>query len=487
MRIPSVNASPWTETRIPERMDRLPWTRWHWLVVTALGVTWILDGLEVTLAGALGGVLTHPEALALSPVQIGASASAYLIGAVVGALGFGWATDRFGRKKLFFLTVGVYLTATAATAFSWDFWSYIIFRALTGAGIGGEYAAINSAIDELIPARLQGRVNLAINATFWIGAAIGSSATLVLLHPDFLPVWLGWRMAFGIGALLGLVILFFRRWVPESPRWLMVHGRADEAEQIVAGVERHAVAHHGELAPLRERAIRVYARKGTAFREIWHAVAHEHRSRSILGLALMIAQAFFFNGVFFTYPLVLVRYFGVSELTVGGYLLPFALANAVGPMVLGRFFDTWGRKPMIVATYAGSGLLLVGSSILFLMHALSSTGQTAAWMLIFFVASAAASSAYLTVSEIFPLEIRGLAIAIFFAVGTFVGGVAAPLLYGWLIGVSGGDRWPLFLGYLLAAGLMISAALVEAWLGVKAERKSLECIATPLSTREESA
>jgi MFS family permease len=489
------------ESYVPARLDRMPWSRWHWLIVGALGATWILDGLEVTLAGSLAGILTHRETLGLTDAQVGASATFYLAGAVLGALFFGYGTDRLGRKKLFFITVAVYLAATALTAFSWSFASYAFFRALTGAGIGGEYAAINSAIDELIPARFRGRVALFINGSYWIGAAMGSAATLLLLDPRYLPLWLGWRLAFGIGAILGLVVIFFRRWIPESPRWLLIHGRAPEAEQILDDVERSLEASRGNgvveywsdgedrnqtttppslhysTAP-----IRIRTRTHTPWRQIWHTIVHEHRRRSVLGFVLMLTQAFFYNAIFFTYGLVLMRFYGVPAQSVGGYLLPFALGNILGPLVLGHLFDTIGRRKMIAATYAISGILLAFTGWLFHAGMLTAQTQTIAWMIIFFVASAAASSAYLTVSEIFPLEIRALAIAIFYAFGTLAGGVGAPILFGWIIGT--GSKTALLIGYLIGAALMIIGAIVEAFLGVDAERKSLEHVATPLSCRE---
>jgi MFS family permease len=469
----------WVESYVPARLDRMPWTRWHWLIVSALGATWILDGLEVTLAGSLGGILTHRETLGLTDAQVGASATAYLIGAVVGALLFGYGTDRLGRKKLFFITVAVYLAATALTAFSWSFASYAFFRALTGAGIGGEYAAINSAIDELIPARVRGRVDLMINGSYWIGAAMGSAATVVLLDPNLLPIWLGWRFAFGIGATLGLIVIFFRRWIPESPRWLLIHGRPAEAEKILDEVERTVSPH--ALVPHDAPPTRIRTRSHTPWREIWNTIVHEHRRRSVLGFVLMLTQAFFYNAIFFTYGLVLMRFYDVPAQNVGGYLLPFALGNVLGPIVLGHLFDTIGRKKMITATYAIAGLLLAITGWLFHAGALTAQTQTIAWMIIFFVASAAASSAYLTVSEIFPLEIRALAIAIFYAFGTLAGGVGAPILFGWIIGT--GSRTALFAGYLVGAALMVIGAIVEAFLGVDAERKSLEQVATPLSCK----
>jgi MFS family permease len=470
---------------VPARLDRLPWSRWHWLIVGALGATWILDGLEVTLAGSLGGILTRHETLGLTDTQVGASASCYLAGAVVGALFFGYVTDRLGRKKLFFVTVTVYLVATALSALSWNFISYSIFRAITGAGIGGEYAAINSAIDELIPARVRGRVDLMINGSYWVGAALGSSATLVLLDPRRLPIWLGWRLAFGIGAIIGLVVIFFRQWIPESPRWLMIHGRDDEAEKIVGEVERKVMESnyagitdpaYSEMIP-----VRIRTRTHTPWHQIWDAIVNEHRRRSFLGFVLMLTQAFFYNAIFFTYALVLMRFYGVPEKNVGLYLLPFALGNVLGPFLLGHLFDTIGRKKMIAATYALAGILLALTGWLFHAGLLTAQTQTLAWTIIFFVASAAASSAYLTVSEIFPLEIRALAIAVFYAIGTLAGGVAAPLLFGWIIGTRSGTA--LFIGYLVAAALMIFGALTEAWIGVPAERRSLEHIAAPLSSR----
>ncbi len=470
----------WISSHVPARLDRLPWSRWHWLIVFALGATWILDGLEVTLAGSLGGILTHADTLGLSDTQVGASATFYLAGAVVGAILFGYGTDRLGRKKLFFITVAVYLAATALSAFSWNFASYAFFRALTGAGIGGEYAAINSAIDELIPARFRGRVALMINGSYWIGAAMGSGATLVLLDPNLFPVNLGWRFAFGIGAVLGLVVIFFRRWIPESPRWLMIHGRNEEAERIVDEVERSIGA--DALAAYDAPPIRIQTRTHTPWREIWHTIVHEHRRRSLLGFVLMLSQAFFYNAIFFTYGLVLMRFYEVPAARVGAYLLPFALGNVLGPFVIGHFFDTIGRKKMISGTYAISGLLLALTACLFHAGLLTAQTQTLCWTVIFFVASAAASSAYLTVSEIFPLEIRAMAIAIFYAIGTLAGGVGAPILFGTIIGT--GSRGALSIAYLVGAGLMIFAAGIEAWIGVAAERRSLEDVARPLSSRD---
>jgi len=469
------------ESYVPARLDRMPWSRWHWLIVVSLGATWILDGLEVTLAGSLGGILTRHETLGLTDTQVGASATCYLAGAVIGALLFGYGTDRFGRKKLFFITVAVYLIGTALSGFSWSFASYAFFRALTGAGIGGEYAAINSAIDELIPARVRGRVDLMINGSYWLGAALGAGATVVLLDPRRLPIWLGWRCAFGIGATLGLIVIFFRRWIPESPRWLMIHGRNAEAEQIVTEVECKMASSPEMLPAHNAPPTRIRTRTHTPWSEIWNAIVHEHRRRSLLGFVLMLTQAFFYNAIFFTYALVLIRFYSVPEKSVGGYLLLFALGNVLGPLLLGHLFDTIGRKKMIAATYGLAGILLALTGWLFHAGLLTAQTQTFAWTVIFFIASAAASSAYLTVSEIFPLEIRAVAIAIFYAIGTLAGGVGAPMLFGWIIGT--GSITALFMGYLLAAALMIFGALVEAWIGVPAERRSLEHVAAPLSSK----
>ncbi len=472
--------TPQIETNIPSRMDRLPWARWHWLIVCGLGVTWILDGLEVTLAGAIGGVLK--ESFHINDAQVGATATAYLIGAVIGALGFGYATDRLGRKKLFTITLTVYLIATLLSACSWNFSSYLVFRMLTGMGIGGEYAAINSAIDELIPARVRGRTDLIINSTYWAGAALGAGATVILLSGRMLPATLGWRFAFGIGAFLGLIILVVRHFIPESPRWLMTHGRHDEAERTVGEIEETIARETGKALPEpEEHPLTIHVRSHTPWKEIWDAMFRQNMKHSLLGLALMIAQAFFYNAIFFTYALLLIRFYKVPAGRVGMYLLPFALGNVLGPILLGHLFDSVGRKPMIVLTYSVSGVLLTITGWLFVRGVLTATTQSIAWTVIFFIASCAASSAYLTVSEIFPLEIRGMAISLFYAIGTLVGGVGAPLLFGYLIGT--GSRVSVFWGYLMAAALMIAASMVELAVGVKAERQSLESINAPLTSR----
>ncbi len=465
------------DTNIPQRLDRLPWSAWHSKMVIALGITWLLDGLEVTLAGSLASVLKDKNALGLTDAQVGGSATGYLAGAVIGALFFGWLTDRLGRKKLFLITLALYLSATAATAFSWGFGSFLLFRILTGAGIGGEYAAINSAIDELVPAAVRGNVDLVINATFWIGAALGAGGTLFLLNSGFISPTFGWRFAFGIGALLGLIILFLRKSVPESPRWLMLRGREEEAGAIVADIEKKVAEQKGDLKDP-EGSLKIVVRDHTPLRDVWKSMISDQPKRSLLGLTLMVGQSFFYNAVFFTYGLVLVQFFQVKSERVSIYILPLALGNFAGPLILGRFFDSIGRKTMISATYGVSGLLLIGSALMFRGNHMGAVGQDLWFTAIFFVASSAASSAYLTVSEVFPLEIRAFAISIFYAAGTLAGGVGAPLLFAHLI--SSRNRSELFWGYLLGAALMLLGAAAELKLGVKAERQSLESISTPL-------
>ena len=470
------------ETDIPQRLDRLPWARFHWLVVVALGITWILDGLEVTLTGSVAGVLQGADGLSLSDTQIGGAASAYLVGAVLGALGFGYLTDLLGRKKLFFVTLGLYLAATAATAFSWDAASFMVFRFLTGAGIGGEYAAINSAIQELIPARFRGRTDLAINGSYWFGAAAGTGVTVFLLDPRIFPPSIGWRVAFGTGAVLGLGVLALRRFLPESPRWLMIHGDPKGADAVVRQIEDRVREAGGSLPPIPPERFRFRPRDHAGIGEMAVALFRAYPRRAFLGLALMGAQAFLYNAIFFTYALVLGRFFRVPAGEVGLYLLPFSITNAVGPLLLGPLFDIWGRKPMIAATYAVSGLVLAAGGWMFVQGGLSAVTLTAIFSVVFFFASPAASAAYLTVGESFPLETRAMAIAIFYALGTAVGGVAGPLVFGHLIGAGG--RLPLFHGYLFAAALMIGAALVELAIGIRSERQPLESVAAPLSSAE---
>ncbi|MEJ0040028.1 MAG: MFS transporter [Gammaproteobacteria bacterium] len=468
------------ETDVPARLDRLRWSRFHWLVVAALGITWVLDGLEVTLAGAVSTALEESPLLQLTDSEVGASASAYLAGAVIGALVFGWLTDLLGRRKLFFITLGLYLVATAATAFAPSFGVFALFRFLTGCGIGGEYVAINSAIQELIPARYRGRTDLAINGSFWLGALLGSLGTLILLAPGRFPADIGWRIAFGIGAVLGAVVLVFRRFLPESPRWLMIHGRVDEAERIVESIESRAETMESGPAP----RIRLHARHRAAnLVDLAVSLFRLYPRRAVLGLVLMAAQAFFYNAIFFTFALVLATFFQVPGNETGLYIVPFALSNFTGPLVLGWLFDHWGRRRMIAGTYVISGLLLGATALLFLNGALTAITLTAAFSAVFFFASCAASSAYLTVSESFPLEVRGLAIAVFYALGTGLGGVAAPWVFGTLIG--SGKPASIAGGYAFGAGLMLFAGILAWWLAVPAERRSLEEVAPPLSGVEE--
>ncbi len=472
------SAGTLVETDIPARLDALPFARFHFLVIVALGVTWVLDGLEVTLTGALAGELTKSSALGLSDTQVGIAGSCYLAGAVAGAVGFGWLTDRLGRKRLFSITLAVYLLATAATGLSWNFASYALFRLLTGAGIGGEYTAINSTIQELIPAPLRGWSTLLINGSFWLGAAIGGGGSIILLNPAFIDPELGWRLAFLIGATIGLVILVMRLWIPESPRWLMTHGFVKEAEKVVRAIEARVYRSVRSQMVSLPRA-RLITRRHTPLAEVASALFTTYRRRAVVGLALMAAQAFFYNAIFFTYALILTDFYALPADRVGWYILPFAAGNVLGPSLLGRLFDTVGRTAMIAATYAVSGVLLAATGYLFSQNLLSAPELTAAWMIVFFFASAAACSAYLTVSEIFPLEIRALAIAFFYAAGTAVGGVLGPLFLAALI--STGSRVSVAIGYGIGAALMIAAAAVQGRWGVAAEGKPLEAVSRPLS------
>ncbi len=469
------------ETDVPARLDALPFGRFHVLVIVALGITWILDGLEVTLAGALSGELREPSALALSNAQVGLAGSFYLLGAVLGAFLFGWLTDRLGRKRLFTITLAVYLLATAATGLSWNAFSFILFRFLTGAGIGGEYTAINSTIQELIPARCRGWTDLLINGTFWVGAAMGAGGSLVLLDPAVINPAIGWRLAFLIGAAIGLVILVMRLWIPESPRWLVTHGHHEAANAVVGGIEDH-FTDIGAPPEGERKTVRLRTRDHTPLTEVARTLFVTYRQRTLVGLSLMAAQAFFYNAIFFTYALILTDFYGTPAGQVGWYILPFAAGNVLGPLILGRLFDTIGRRIMIASTYALSGLLLAVTAYLFSQNMLTAETLTVAWMMVFFFASAAASSAYLTVSEIFPLEIRALAIAFFYAIGTAIGGIAGPILFGLLINT--GSRRSVAAGYLIGSVLMIAGAIVEALWGVAAERKSLETVSQPLAMVE---
>jgi MFS family permease len=470
------------ETTIPARLDSLTWSSFHTRVVLALGITWILDGLEVTLAGALSGALKDSPTLHFSNFDLGLANSLYLAGAVLGALGFGWLTDRIGRKKLFFTTLAVYLTATAATAISWSVASYALFRFLTGAGIGGEYTAINSTIQELVPARYRGWTDLVINGSFWIGAAVGAVGAIVLLDPAVTGPDVGWRLAYLTGACLGLIVFVMRMWIPESPRWLMIHGYPDRAHAIVADIERSVIGHTQDPRQHAWPKVRLKMRHHTPLAEVVRTLFSTYRLRALVGLSLMIAQAFFYNAIFFTFALVLIDFYGIGADKVGWYILPFAAGNFLGPLLLGRLFDTLGRRTMIAFTYGVSGVLLALSGYLFSIGALSAQSQTIAWMVIFFFASPAASAAYLTVSETFPLEVRALAIAVFYSVGTGIGGVAGPALFGALIDT--GSRGSVFAGYLFGSTLMVAAAAIAWRYAVSAERQSLETVARPLAFME---
>ena len=470
------------ETMIPRRLDRLPWSRWHWLVVIGLGITWILDGFEVTLVGALASALRDQDALGLSTQQASALGTWYLLGAVGGALFFGYLTDRLGRKKLFMVTLGVYLVFTILSGLAWDFWSLAVCRVLAGAGIGGEYAAINSAIDELIPARVRGRVALAINGSWWFGTAMAAFLSYEFLSN--IRESISWRLGFFLGAILALGILTIRRFIPESPRWLLTHGRADEAERVVAQIEREVRKTHPDLPEPEGEPLRVEQRQHINFIEIAGYVIKNYPSRGVLGLSLMVGQAFLYNAIFFTYTLVLTQFFAVKASDAPLYLIPFSIGNILGPLLLGPLFDSVGRRVMISSTYIISGVLLVITGILFTQDVLSATTMTICWCVIFFFASAGASSAYLTVSELFPLEARAMAIALFYSVGT---GIAAlsPTIFGALIATE--SKTNVNYGYLMGAGLMIGAGIVAIFLAVPAERRALEDIARPFTAARDWA
>lgn len=471
-------------TQVPARLDRLPWGRFHWRVVIGLGGVWILDGLEVTMVGNVSSRLTEKgSGIDLDPAQIGVAAAFYIAGACLGALFFGHLTDRFGRRNLFMLTLAVYLIATVATAFAFAPWYFFITRFFTGSGIGGEYAAINSAIDELIPARVRGRVDLVINGTYWLGSAAGAAGALVLLDTSNFAANIGWRLAFGIGAIFGIFVLLVRRNVPESPRWLFIHGRAREAERIVGEIEDEVQRDTGEPLPAPDgRPLKIRQREKISFREIARVAFMMYPRRAVLGLALFIGQAFLYNGVTFNLGTLLSGFYGVPSAKVPLFFILWALSNFVGPLALGHLFDSVGRKPMITATYIGSAVVVVVLAVLFVTQ----TGGP--WTFIgvlaaaFFLASAGASAAYLTVSEIFPMETRALAIAFFYAVGTAIGGITGPLLFGQLI--NSGQRGQVAWSFLIGAVVMAAAGLVELWLGVAAERRPLEELALPLTVED---
>ncbi|MEU9206923.1 MFS transporter [Streptomyces sp. NPDC048415] len=468
-------------TNVPARLDRLPWSRWHWMIVVGLGTVWILDGLEVTTVGNIASRLSESgSGLPISSAQVtGIAAALYVAGACVGALFFGWLTDRHGRKKLFMVTLVVYLSATALTALSFHSWWFFTFRFLTGFGIGGEYAAINSAIDELIPARFRGRVDLIINGSYWLGAIGGALLSIVMLNTAIFPKDLGWRFTFALGVVLGLVILLVRRHVPESPRWQFIHGRGESAERLVASVEREIEREKGESLPPAEREITIQQRESIGFGVIAKTVFRRYPKRAVLGLALFIGQAFLYNAITFGFGAILTKFFAVPSGGTGYYFAVIAAGNFLGPLLLGKLFDTVGRRVMISSTYLISGILLFGTAWLFDRGSLSAVTLTACWCVVLFFASAGASSAYLTVSEIFPMETRAMAIAFFYAIGTAAGGISGPLVFADL--TQSGVVGDTVLAFQIGAALMCAAGLVAAFLAVNAERRSLEDIATPLS------
>ena len=466
-------------TNIPARLDRLPWARFHWMVIVGLGTVWILDGLEVTIVGSMSEALKSPTTgLGMSSTDIGVAGAVYVAGACLGALVFGQLTDRFGRKKLFIITLVLYTVATVLTAFSMNPMWYFVCRFFTGAGIGGEYAAINSAIDELIPKDFRGRVDVVINGSFWVGAAAGALLTLPLLDPTLVNPAYGWRIAFGLGAVLAIGVLIVRRHVPESPRWLFIHGRESEAEDVVTDIEHRITADGHELAEP-EGTITVHQRRSIGMGLIARTVFTSYPKRTVVCFGLFVGQAFLYNAFFFTFGDTLTTFLGVKQ--TGGYIAVFAVGNFLGAVLLSRLFDTLGRRPMIAGTYIISGVLLAIAGLL--LGNLTAVTLTAAGAVIFFFASAGASSAYLTASEIFPMETRAMCIAFFYAIGTAVGGISGPLLFGSLIDNAGGsgDITKIAIGYYIGAALMIIGGLLQAFLGVKAERQSLEDIAKPLT------
>ena len=470
-------------TNVPQRLDRLPWSRWHWTIVIGLGITWILDGLEVTIVGSLGARLQDPGTLGLSAQDVGFAASAYLVGATIGSLVFGYFTDRYGRKRLFLVTLSCYVAATLLTACSWNLPSFLLFRFLTGFAIGGEYAAINSTIDELIPSAQRGFADLAINGTFWFGAILGSGASIVLLDPHVIDQRFGWRIAFGLGAILAVAIIFVRKGIPESPRWLLTHGRPDEATLGVERIEARIRSERGDRTlPEAEGDMAIDTARSHGMGDVWKTMVRTYPERTFVVFSLMIAQAFLYNAFFFTNALVLATFFSVPAGKVGFYLLPFALGNLLGPFVLGRLFDVVGRKPMIAGTYGIAGVLLFATGVLFVRGALDAVMITLCWSITFFIASAGASAAYLTVSEIFPLEIRASAIALVYSVGTLAGGALGPAFFGALVATKRPSA--VLIGYALAAVLMLAAGAIELRFGVEAAGKRLEDVAPALSSLE---
>jgi MFS family permease len=470
---------------IPARLDRLSWSRFHTRLVIALGVAWVLDGLEITIASNVTNLISSKHSLNLSSAGVSfAVGTVYLLGEVFGALFFGRLSDRWGRRNLFMITLGVYLFGGFLTSLTFghsQFWVYWLYfsRFVAGAGIGGEYAAINSAIDELIPAKYRGRVDIAINGTYWGGALLGTILTLLVVN--HLPVSYSWRVAFLFGPILGFIILFVRKNLPESPRWLIMHGREQEAEEAVKRIESATEHSGGTLGDVDgSKAIEITPATNIGFIALARTLFVQYPRRAILGASLMITQSFLYNAIFFTYALVLTKVYGVNSKDTAYYFIFFALGNLIGPLTLGHLFDTVGRRRMISGTYILSGGLLAVSAFLFNAGALDAVTQTVCWCVIFFFASAGASAAYLTVSEIFPVEVRAKAIAVFFAIAqTF--GAMGPWLYGLLIG-NGQDHFKLFIGYMIGAVVMVAGGVVEVFLGVAAEGRSLEDVASPLSS-----
>ncbi|CCH76314.1 putative major facilitator transporter [Nostocoides japonicum T1-X7] len=474
-------------TSVPARLDRLPWSSWHWMVIVGLGTVWILDGLEVTIVGNVAPRLGEPDSgLSITTSQVtGLGAALYVLGACVGALFFGWLTDRFGRRRLFMITLGVYLAATAMTAISWTAWWFFLFRFLTGFGIGGEYGAINSAIDELIPSRHRGRVDIVINGSYWIGAAAGALLSIPVLDVSIFPADVGWRLCFGLGVVLGLSILLVRRNVPESPRWLFIHGHEDEAEEVVDDVESRVRRSTGRSLEEVDDEITIRQRRTIGIVTIARTMFGRYPRRTVLGLSLFVGQAFLYNAITFGFGAILANLFGVPADRTGYYYAVIAAGNVIGPLLLARSFDTVGRKPMISGTYLLSGVLLVATAVALWIGWLGAVTLTACWFVVLFFASAGASSAYLTVSEVFPMETRALAIAFFYAIGTAVGGISGPLLFAQL--TASGRPSDTAIAFLIGASLMIAAGVVAAILAVPAERRSLEDVARPLSAEDADA
>ena len=470
-------------TTIPMRIDRLKWSPFHTRMILGLGVAWVLDGLEITIASSVTGVLTQSSTLHLTPTQVGLIATIYLIGEVVGALYFGRLSDKLGRRTLFIITLGVYLVGSGLTAFTFGqglFWVifFYVTRFVAGLGIGGEYAAINSAIDEMMPAHYRGRVDIGVNGTYWAGSILGTFASLLFLN--LIPVSLGWHLAFLLGPVLAIVIVFVRRNLPESPRWLLTHGREQQAEEVISGIEDEAKKAGQTLEPIDDSAaMQIQPEKLYGYFTLLRVVFQQYPKRAVLGASLMITQSFLYNAIFFTYAIVLTRFYHVNPTQVPWYGIAFAIGNLLGPLLLGKLFDTLGRKKMIAGTYILSGVLLAISAWLFDIGALNALTQTIAWVVIFFFASAGASAGYLTVSEIFPIEIRAEAIAVFFAIAQIAGAIG-PLLYGSLIG-DGSSNTGLFIGYLIGAAIMIAGGIVEVLFGISAEGQSLKSVAEPLS------